>query len=539
MGEVTSNQAGTDSRNTVERLLAQIRGALPDPSITRRAGSVPAPRKTDANAATTKTNEPQRARTEAPKADTKKNVKSERQSGSKKPDKKPPPPKKSKRGPPSGPGSSSSSSSSSSSDSSSSDSEDSLDEDLSTGVVASDATKVGGTLLTLRPYVSSSTLEKFDEKASMGDRRSWWERFVNMSVQGGWTDKMKISELKMKMSSAVRNWRGQLSKHVQSNWRRLSGEFKRKYLKARASESERYYTMRQKSNESAMEFFYRLNEAAVKAGIRYKKGKKDSAHHIKRFIKRDQQLKAILRNTRFHNLDDLEYVLQQDEDLGLDGGYDTPPHRTRDFRADNIPPRRFKPGRQGRAYIGLSGGESEGEVEGRVRFEDEEEDSDEAPPEPRSSGRSKPEVANLEVPTQSVPTQEVTTEQEIRKAVFRVMEHSGWRPPPQADSRPGWQSPRPGWKSPRPDNPNKNEFCEKCSKFGHKEENCWSDMKCGKCKRTGHPTHACRIPPCKNCGDFHDSQCADHEALQAVKTLARQGMLKDLPAHILKKLLGG
>ncbi|KAE8967322.1 hypothetical protein PR001_g28138, partial [Phytophthora rubi] len=243
------------------------------------------PRKTDANAATLKTNVPQKTRTETPKADTKKNVKSERQPRSKKPDKKPPPPKKSKRGLPSGSSSSSSSNSNSSSDSSSSDSEDSMDEDLSTGVDASDATKVGGTLLTLRPYVSSSTLEKFDEKASMGDRRSWWERFVNMSVQGGWTDKMMISELKMKMSSAVRNWRGQLSKHVQNNWRRLSGEFKRKYLKARTSESERYYTMRQKSNESAMEFLYRLNEAAVKAGIRYKKGKKYSIHHIKRFSK--------------------------------------------------------------------------------------------------------------------------------------------------------------------------------------------------------------------------------------------------------------
>ncbi|KAE8962176.1 hypothetical protein PF005_g28558 [Phytophthora fragariae] len=47
-----------------------------------------------------------------------------------------------------------------------------------------------------------------------------------------------------------------------------------------------------------MEFFYRLNEAAVKAGIRYKKGRKDSAYHIKRYSKnlRDQQLKTILRN---------------------------------------------------------------------------------------------------------------------------------------------------------------------------------------------------------------------------------------------------
>ncbi|KAE8988991.1 hypothetical protein PR002_g21585 [Phytophthora rubi] len=284
----------------------------------------------------------------------------------------------------------------------------------------------------------------------MGDRRSWWERFVNMSVQGGWTDKMKISELKMKMSSAVRNWRGQLSKHVQNDWKRLSREFKRKYLKGRTSESERYYTMRQKSNESAMEFFYRLNEAAVKAGIRYKKGKKDL---------RDQQLKAILRNTRFHGPDDLEYVLQQDEDLGLDGGYDTPPPRTRDFRADKIPPRRFKPGRQGRAYIGLSGGESESETEGHVRFEDEEEDLEEVPPEPRSSEREKPEAASSESLTRSVTAQDVTTEEEIRKAVFRVMEHSGWRPPPQADPRPGWQSPRPGWQSPRPDNPNKNEIC--------------------------------------------------------------------------------
>ncbi|KAE8903892.1 hypothetical protein PF005_g23739 [Phytophthora fragariae] len=181
--------------------------------------------------------------------------------------------------------------------------------------------------------------------------------------------------------------------------------------------------MHQKSNESAMEFFYRLNEAAVKAGIRYKKGKRDSAHHIKRFIKnlRDQQLKAILRNTRFHNLDDLEYVLQQDEDLGLDGGYDTPPPRTRNFRADNIPPRRFKPGRQGCAYIGLSGGESEDEVEGRVRFEDEEDDSEEVSPEPRSSVRGKPGAASSEVSVRSLPTQDVTTEQEICKAVFRVM----------------------------------------------------------------------------------------------------------------------
>ncbi|KAE8962175.1 hypothetical protein PF004_g27963 [Phytophthora fragariae] len=77
------------------------------------------------NAATLKTNVTQRTRTEVPKADTTQGVRSERQPVSKKPDRKPTPPKKSQRNP------------------------------SSLGVDISDATKVGGTLLTLRPYFSS------------------------------------------------------------------------------------------------------------------------------------------------------------------------------------------------------------------------------------------------------------------------------------------------------------------------------------------------------------------------------------------------
>jgi hypothetical protein len=86
-------------------------------------------------------------------------------------------------------------------------SDDSYEEESSTKT--SSTTKVGSNFLTVRPYVNPNSLEKFDEKASIGDRKSWWERFLNMTDQGGWTDKVKLSELKMKMSSAVRNWRGQ------------------------------------------------------------------------------------------------------------------------------------------------------------------------------------------------------------------------------------------------------------------------------------------------------------------------------------------
>ncbi|GMF44108.1 unnamed protein product [Phytophthora lilii] len=81
--------------------------------------------------------------------------------------------------------------------------------------------------------------------------------------------------------------------------------------------------MRQNSSENAMKFFYRLNETAVKA---------------------------------------------DNEDLSLDGGYDTPPHRTRDFRTDN-PSKRFQLGRNDHAHVGISGGKSESGREGHVWFE--------------------------------------------------------------------------------------------------------------------------------------------------------------------------
>jgi hypothetical protein len=43
-------------------------------------------------------------------------------------------------------------------------------------------------VVTFTPYVNSSTLEDFNEHASLIARRRWYERFVNMAVQGGWTN---------------------------------------------------------------------------------------------------------------------------------------------------------------------------------------------------------------------------------------------------------------------------------------------------------------------------------------------------------------
>ncbi|GMF23852.1 unnamed protein product [Phytophthora fragariaefolia] len=64
----------------------------------------------------------------------------------------------------------------------------------------------GGTMFTFRPYVNARALDDFDEKAALGVRTRWLERFQSIAVQGGWTDKVKIYEMKLKLSAAFRNW---------------------------------------------------------------------------------------------------------------------------------------------------------------------------------------------------------------------------------------------------------------------------------------------------------------------------------------------
>jgi hypothetical protein len=164
--------------------------------------------------------------------------------------------------------------------------------------VSNQATLQDGTTVTFKQYVNSSTLEDFSEKASLAARRRWWERFLNMAAQAGWSDELKGYELKLKMSPAVRNWRGQLKKAVRTDWTRLSRAFKREYCKSKLSDAEKYYTIRQYKDETALAFLYRLNLAAEQADIKIRGSDRQREQHIKRFMKTiaDEQLKATLQS---------------------------------------------------------------------------------------------------------------------------------------------------------------------------------------------------------------------------------------------------
>ncbi|GMF55593.1 unnamed protein product [Phytophthora fragariaefolia] len=227
-------------------------------------------------------------------------------------------------------------------------------------------------MFTFRPYANASALEDFDEKASLAVRTRWQERFQSIAVQGGWTDKVKIYEMKLKLSAAARNWRANLRPKVRRDWKKFLKEFRERYCKTKTSDSERYYTMMQRKAESPLGFYYRLHNVTDKAGIDFDSSSKQRERHLKVFTKKllDSRLRTTLQGQRIRKLRDLEYVLKQHEEMTQGDDYDGPPPK-RDFRADNVSHGRFQPKRSGRAYV-IQDEDSldEDEDDREVRFQD-------------------------------------------------------------------------------------------------------------------------------------------------------------------------
>ncbi|KAH7485436.1 uncharacterized protein KRP23_4487 [Phytophthora ramorum] len=241
-------------------------------------------------------------------------------SGSRRSDDKRKPPKKEKRQDSSPSEDSDPSGDSSSEDSSSSESDYDFGQDADGNMTAA-KTPEGTTLLTFRPYINSHTLSEFDTKAVVCTARDWFN---------------------------------QLPKHTQRDWKELATAFRKKYCKARASYSERCYTMEMRSSESALDFFYRLNSAAGKADIDFRRSTKRLEKHIRRFITKlkETRLKTSLQGQRFKSISDLEYALEQDEEVGTQNERDAVTSRNRDFHAGNLPnPGRPRPKRFERAYL--------------------------------------------------------------------------------------------------------------------------------------------------------------------------------------------
>ncbi|KAE8957284.1 hypothetical protein PR001_g31428, partial [Phytophthora rubi] len=330
--------------------------------------------------------------------------------------------------------------------------------------MTSKTSQAGTTVFTYKPYVNASALEDFNEKASLSTRIRWLEKFQSMAVQGGWSDKMRIYEMKLKLPSSARDWRYNLDEDVRHRWKRFLKVFKEKYCKAKTSDSERHYSMTQKKTEAPLEFFYRLNRVADKAGIYFRKSSKERERHFKY------------------------------EEMHQDDDYETPPPR-RESRPDYMSAGTFRPKRPVKAYVAQNKADSSSEDEKQVHFQ---ETAEEIPDQEVETGSSESQLP------------------EDWSQVYRAMENADWKPPPR-EFRPNDSSPRFG----KP--PDTSRFCETCKRFGHNEDRCWSGLQCDRCHQQGHPAQYCKTSPCKFCAGFHGEVCEGSRIFQKLRALASQG----------------
>ncbi|OWZ14230.1 hypothetical protein PHMEG_00012322 [Phytophthora megakarya] len=236
------------------------------------------------------------------------------------------PPKKELRKKPSQP---SSSGESSEEDDSSSDSDSSSD-DMPPYTTMVINTK-GRNMLTLRTFTNA--LDDFDEKQSLTARRRWWEKVLNMTIQADEDIRIQDEDVARgpKLDEPARETcaheLGTPGSRVQARVLQVSG-----------SDSEKYYTIKQYKDETALVFLFRLNLAADRADVKFRTSERRREQHIKRFIKNltDTSLRSTLQSQRFCKVSDLEYVLKQQEEVNASGSYSTQPPPNHNFRADNV-----------------------------------------------------------------------------------------------------------------------------------------------------------------------------------------------------------
>ncbi|KAE9349537.1 hypothetical protein PF008_g6854 [Phytophthora fragariae] len=119
----------------------------------------------------------------------------------------------------------------------------------------SKTSQAGTTVFTYKPYMNASALEDSNKKASLSTRIRWLEKFQSMAVQGGWSDKMRIYEMKLEVAVICSRQALQFGRRRTSQLEAIPEGVQGEDYKAKTSDSERYYSTTQKKMEAPLEFF--------------------------------------------------------------------------------------------------------------------------------------------------------------------------------------------------------------------------------------------------------------------------------------------
>lgn len=248
------------------------------------------------------------------------------------------------------------------------------------------------------------------------------------------------------------------------DWKAVVNSFLMKYCGHGISVGRQYYHAKKRSDETLLEFLYRLNVIGMQAKISVKDGSPEGRkEHVDHFIEalEDRELANQLLLLRLKDADDLETTLcEYEKGQSRRGNAVMGSSKFRQKFSPNPTPAPSKPTRAVRA-ICVENESSSSEME--------------------SSGSE--------------------SESDLR-AVY--VANASDRQPPDNDLSTRSRSTKPGERMEPPDRGEAAKPCTHCGSTKHNNLGCWKRLTCQKCGRKGHPSDNCFFV-CRGCGKMHDT----------------------------------
>ncbi|KAJ0390568.1 hypothetical protein P43SY_011266 [Pythium insidiosum] len=162
------------------------------------------------------------------------------------------------------------------------------------------------------------TIRTFDGgKGSPEEARAWLSKFLHIANLSRWNGNQRLEMFVDSLTNPAKYWYKQLPDDVKRDWTALQRVFHRKYCTDTVPPRLMYYKLTQKSDELASNYLYRLNAAALRAGINFrdKYNPEYLDDHIQQFFDtlHDKALQAQFRFTVFDTIEELERKLSMYE----------------------------------------------------------------------------------------------------------------------------------------------------------------------------------------------------------------------------------
>ncbi|OWZ03747.1 hypothetical protein PHMEG_00024471 [Phytophthora megakarya] len=159
-----------------------------------------------------------------------------------------------------------------------------------------------------------SDLKDFTGKDQDEDRaRAWISKVKSAFMRDQASDDEKCLTFADLLAGSAKNWYRQLSRSTRNKWSELLRSFQTQYGGLGVSVARQYYHTRRRSDESPLDYLYRLNVAGLRARLKIKDGNaKERREHVDHYIEtlEDQDLAERLTLLRLTDADDLEEVLR-------------------------------------------------------------------------------------------------------------------------------------------------------------------------------------------------------------------------------------